>query len=302
MKNIIKKIKRESFEPLIWSMINYKRTKILRNSVLLISIRKSGTNYLRLLITNYIYNLDNYAQGKMHDIRKVTYNEMHNKIFPNNGGNVFNEKAVYKTLQLNKSNLFLKNYKDFIYDHAGRNDKLLKFIRPKKLILIYRNPFDQLISLYYYKYKNRVGKENAFSHPREIIDKILPVFINSYKWMKQVAMDDDKSRVIMVSYEQLVLEPYSTMINIIQFLNLPVYPELINLSIRFSSKAEVRKEEKKKGEAIHSPKEGLRDSFVRSGKVGQWKEYFSSEDFEIIVRKLDEKGINYKEFWLTDDF
>jgi hypothetical protein len=276
---------------------NLKFVGIVRNSVVLRSMRKSGTNYLRLLVTNYVCNIEGFTQGT-YAFSRVSYHEMHNTVFPNVRNYVFEGKKPYVSPALDRAPVFAKQYADFMYDHGGFADHY-GFLQPKKLILIYRNPFDTIISTFFFKWKNRNEKQDEFSHPREVIDQVLPSFIKTYKWMRAVHARYNNAQVMLVSYEQLFLQPHSTLIGILEFLGLPVYPELVFLSAQASSIDETRKEEEKSGAALRNPQQqGLTGSFARSGKVGQWMEFFTPEDFLKIQQQLASNGIDYREFWL----
>jgi len=251
-----------------------------------------------MLITNYICNYDSYISKGSQGFKRVSHHEMDDVIFPNVRDYVFTGTRLYVPPRLDRAGVFAKQFSDFMYDHGSGLDAF-KILRPKKFILIYRNPFDAILSRYFYSWKNREGKEDIFSHPRQVIDLILPSFIQSYKKMRHLSAD--KSRVLLLSYEQLFLQPHSTLINILQFLNIPVYPELIFLSVKTSSMSELRKEEKELGPTRFTQEPKIKGSFARSGKIGEWAEYYSPEDFWYIVSQLEANGINYREFWLTTE-
>jgi len=166
------------------------------------------------------------------------------------------------------------------------------------MILLYRNPFDNIISKFYYCWRNREGQEDRFSHPREVTDEVLASFVTSYNGMKDLYARDGGGRAILLSYEQLFLQPHSTMQSLLTFLNVPVYPGLIRLCVNACSIDEARREEAIAGEAIqiHKKRLGLRGSFARSGRVGQWKEYFSQNDIDYIHGELEKNGISHLEF------
>jgi len=67
--------------------------------------------------------------------------------------------------------------------------------------------------------------------------------------------------------------------------------------MKFSSKKEVKKMERERGEAIVK-KDGInfKGSFVRSGEVGEWKSYFNDKDINNIRNYLAESGIDYDDF------
>jgi len=72
----------------------------------------------------------------------------------------------------------------------------------------------------------------------------------------------------------------------------------VSRSVEAASIKETRKEEAHLGGAIHAPKEGLKGSFARSGKVGQWREFFDEADLDRIRTRLRKGGIDLEEFCL----
>ena len=108
-----------------------------RNSIVLRSIPKSGTTYLRLILSNYFYNV---KKDQSSAFEAVDYPTLHSELFPNNRAYVALRRKKYVP------NALLKNlgYSDFMYDHGSFTDsKYLRFlIHPKKLLFIYRNPYN----------------------------------------------------------------------------------------------------------------------------------------------------------------
>ena len=76
------------------------------------------------------------------------------------------------------------------------------YLKCKKVINLYRNPFDCLVSNYYYFYKNR----NIDLEISKYIDYYMPKYIQSFK-----IIDKFKNKNIMnISYEELIKNTEST--------------------------------------------------------------------------------------------
>ena len=268
--------------------------RIYKNSIVLSSMKKSGTNYLRLILTNYFTNITARNLEVKGDYKKIEYDEMHKEIFPNISSYIFNEKSSYNNPSIK---LLAKiGYEDFMYDHGSYSNSfpINLFIRPRKTILLYRNPYDIIISRYYYFYNNRLGVENYLEHPRELIEEYIPHYATKYSWMKNQSKKDKNS--ILISYEELKTKTEETVRKILTHLGIPIDYKLLIFAISSSSIENVKKTEKRMGTAIHSPKEGLKGSFVRSGAIGQWRDYFSEKDIEKINRILLEKKLDLGDF------
>lgn len=272
----------------------------LKRSIVLRTIPKSRTNYFRMLLTNYFCNYYSYIEQGECGFARVSYDEMHNKIFPNNREEIVSGESRYQSPCLKRASLLKGKYCDFMYDHGSRLDRV-PMLMPRKMIGLYRNPFDALLSFYHYGWKAR--SENTGDCPdfKDMRKTLLSNYIASYRQMKRLFGSANGGRRYLLSYENLFLQTHASLTGVIRFLGLPVYPGLLRLAIKASSIQAVRKEERKAGQAIHSPKKGLRGSFIRSARVGQWAEKMDIDDFCYIVTRLSENGIDYRAFRLTED-
>ncbi|MBL4651424.1 MAG: sulfotransferase domain-containing protein [Flavobacteriales bacterium] len=284
-----------------WAMFRQiKSLKTYSRSIVLRSMQKSGTNYLRLILTNYFYNLDKIKKDN-HEYIEVDYDRMHFESFPNIRHMVFDGKSDYTAPQVNIYDKEKYKYSDFMYDHFCILDEspFSAFVKPKKMIMIYRNPLDVLISRYYFYYKNRENSDQTYKHPRELINEYIPNYIHIYKWMKQYSSENPNT--ILITYEELKLFPEETITSVLNHLNITVDQELIRFSLMASSIDKVKETEKKRGFAIHSSSSGaaLKGSFARSGSIGQWKNYFEDTDIDKIKALLAANNLNLNEFTIN---
>ena len=266
----------------------FRNTLADNNYIILITIPKSGTIYFRLLLTNYLHCL--YVQDNI----PIGYSEMHNEIFPN----VWDEVVRNKHYKLNAPNEIIKRtgYNDFQYSHEF---PYIEFIRNSKIIFLYRNPLDFIVSYYFYK-KDRLNVNvhhrivNTDS-PNEIpsIDYGLDYFTWAYSKIKNRL--SNKNNVLKICYENLLRKPITTMEAVLSFLQIDIHNDKIERAVEFSSKKYIIKEEEKLGHPIHAP-EGKKNSFIRSGKIGNWKEHFSSDNLKYIEMRLNNNGIRLDEF------
>lgn len=143
------------------------------------------------------------------------------------------------------------------------------------MILLYRNPLDQIVSWYFYEYINKRKMEVD-------LDDILDTLIRNYSrhyYRTKLLHSVNPEQTFLVSYEELISKPLKKMVEILSFLELPVDEQLINLCINASSRKAVQKEESEKGTTIHSNSLSVK-SFIRSGDIGDWKNYLSGESFK----------------------
>lgn len=242
----------------------------------------------KLLLANYL----NIICDGREDI--TTYDEMHTKMFFSD----VQVKGLDPSSESGKGRILQKYtpYRHLIHTHShGSKMKLyIRLNRGARYILLYRNPLDNLISSYFYHFKYRPELAEQYKHPREIIDWKLPVFIKQYNYQK--AMSERNVNAVQVSYESLYQDKANTFAGILEFLGIPVKEDAVELAVDFSSLKSVRAQEQKRNKAIHQEIQGFKGSFVRSGKIGQWKEFFNDEDVENVSRKLAAHSISLDEF------
>ena len=101
--------------------------------------------------------------------------------------------------------------------------------------------------------------------------------------------------ILMVDYENLIRNPKAVFSVIISWYDLPLNISVLKKAIAFSDIKAVKKEEKEKG-AIHIDTTTQSGLFVRSGAIGEWKEYFSKEDVLYIKNRLSERGYDLESF------
>ena len=258
-----------------------------KNRLVLNSIQKSGTHYLRMLITNYLFcTYHNISQ-------RISYKDMDEMHFPNVRESLFNRTKQTRYIYPIANNPIKRTpYEDFV---CGHSTSYLNISSASRIIHLYRNPFDYIVSKFYYSYKNRPERSSWYGHPRDVIDMELAVYIPHYKYMKEIA--EKRTDVLRIPYEILIRNPFDILLFILNWANIDIDIQSIKQAVEFSDKEHVRKEEYELGKAIVAP-DGYKGSFIRSGKIGEWKDYFSSEDRRKIENMLRENGLNLSEFIL----
>ncbi len=249
------------------------------DSVWIYTLMKSGTTYSLLFLSNYLNSL--YGDGS-----KVSYDQMQNDFFFHSSERRLKSKDLGLLIENRKK--ISTEIPSIIHTHEFIEHHLWN-----KNISLYRNPLDYLISFYFYFYKKR-GK--YVSHPRKIIEKRLPKFINVYNHQKQLK-EKYPDTTLWLSYEKLMNDPYNAFSEMIRFLGLKYDEELIHKAMEFSSKKSVQQMEEERGGAlVVSRRKKFSGSFVRSGKIGEWKEYFNDEDLNKIESILNESNLSLRQF------
>lgn len=258
-----------------WKIINQNKKKYT-NALLLNTMPKSGSHYLMSILANY-FNFKFLSSNS-----RLGFLEMKELIWDvNNDSNTL--KIIEKYTGFNR----------FFFQHEN---KYIKYNNAKKIILLFRNPLDLLISRFYYFYKNRLYPEMNIQHPRELINDYIKRFAYHYKYFNKM---QNRNNVILVQYEDLIRYPLETTKKIFNFMEIEYDERIVMKAVDASKKENVKKDEKKYHvEGSNVIGANMKESFVRSGKIGEWKEYFSENDIERIDKILKKEGISLSQFIL----
>ena len=249
--------------------------------LILNTIPKSGTMYFMMFMANYFRLVYEDADDR------TSYHEMQNVLFPN-------ERARYiRTGRLEPPHPIMANspFSDFLFCHQTT---FLEYFNGK-LVFLYRNPLDLIISSYFYFWRLQPKKAEIYSHPREVADRYLTDFIAKYSFMR--AWAKRKPNFLCLSYETMKRAPFEMFTMVVLRLGLPLDIPKLRRAVEFSSFDASRKEELENG-PIHPPTKDYQGFFTRSGEIGQWKEFFDDADLKRIWSRLEAAGIQRSEFIL----
>ncbi|EME69306.1 sulfotransferase [Paramagnetospirillum caucaseum] len=244
------------------------------------SIPKSGTNKLRIFLANYLYKY--YVDRDT----LVTY-AMTDDIIPNTREAYLANPDNYKPRDKWRHVFKGLPYDDIINCHTTR---FLEYF-DGKLVFVYRNPLDYLVSFFYNQYKYRPELSDKFAMVQEIIDGDLGNYIRHYTDMQRIGAKRD---MFSITYENMMLYPHASYRPLLEYLNIPVDVDVLDRAVRDSDIKVVRKEEEAAG-PIHS-RPGYKGFFTRSGEIGQWKSVFTPEDVARCRAILAEAGMSLDSF------
>ena len=224
--------------------------RIRRDDVFIVSYPRSGNTWLRFFVANLI------APDE-----KITFRNIENYV-----------PSIYKsadTLDAREGRRFIKSHNP-CYE-----------LYPK-LIYVYRDGRDALVSYYYYA----TGK-NVFSGSFE--EFAFSPFVEQFtSWKEHVASAHDfaskyPDRILILRYEEMLTGTLSALIRVPTFLGLGYDAQAIAEAVEKSSFKHLQKIEKKSGgETL-----GKGFTFFRSGKSNQWQQHFNPE---LYLRFLRENG------------
>lgn len=263
------------------------------NDMLVIAtVARSGTHYMMLLLANYIKYLESDENG-------VNPSEM-NELFPNNWhlaymnyhnipfGPYNHEDPVCPDKSISRLNV-----KEVTRSHSVFQ-KI--FWRKSNVLHLYRNPLDYSVSLFNYKHKKRNDVNNPASSPSEVLELKFDNYVKMYKSYVDAAQSGNY-RIFRLSYEELITNPGFYLDAVLKWLGLEPSAEGVAFAVNMSSISKTQESEKK-GAVVNPTAHNLVGSFISSGQIGQWKKYYSKEEYAKWEKRFSSKGVDLNAFTL----
>lgn len=267
-------IKYNKSHPIVKQSIHKLLRILLNDKIWLYSLMKSGTTYTLLVLANYV--LKNQGISDEIDFESLNnYGIIH-------GLNVY---EILKNKQIINNLVSSKTDYPIYHTHTYVDTNF------KKSIMLTRNPLDFIVSSYFFHFKNR-GENLKI---QEVIDSRIKHFSTTYLSQKKILTDSPKDSII-ISYEQLMTETKSVFTKIVNHLGLELSDSVLKSSIDACSVDNVKKMEKKQGKPLVVGKKLQVESFIRSGRIGEWKEHLSESDLHKVAKQLRNNGVNPQEF------
>lgn len=183
------------------------------------------------------------------------------------------------------------------FTHAGctRNNNLLNFgkmLKNKKIVLLVRDPRDEIVSLYHDHTKRNFWYKGDISSfirdPDWGLKKVLN-FMNL--WAEE--MSKRREDFLLIKYEDMKNDTKKELKKILNFLNIQTSEEIIDEAVKYGSFENMRKIELKgeiKDWRIKPVNPNDPNSFkTRKGKIGSHKEELNQEDIDHINKEIKEK-------------
>ena len=251
-----------------WNLTS-KRALVKNSDITVFSVAKSGRTWLRVLINKYL-SLAYDISFTLEDLGK------HETKIPS----ILYTHEIWE--HYSKAKLSQKLLGKYII-----TDNMLK---SKKVVLLYRDPRDVLVSLFFHMRKrseHRAEKQIAdfIFNKRHGIQQIVKVM---NQWRERLKGHPD---IFWIAYEELKVDTLGRLTELLKFLDFSVLDEEIaRQAVTFSEFESMKKMEAKGAfvTRILKPGDPLDpDSFkVRKGKVGDYVNHFSSEDLILLDRAV----------------
>ena len=248
--------------------------------LILATIEKSGTNFMRYLVANYLKIADGTSTGP------VTPVEMH-QMFPNYWYTAYIDPRDYQKPTPLLAGLGMD---DFTHIHAA----YWKYVwDSSKVLHLYRNPLDYAVSCYFYYYVHGTPTwRGTVSGPVEVLDKRLEQFATLYASYRFRDSGEDKD-ILRMAYEDLVREPQQCLLKVLKWMGVEPDPGFAEAAVANSTRDSITQMERDLPEDLTDDL-----TIVRDGSIGQWKQYFSIADVGRVRDRLDGFGIDLDDFEL----
>jgi len=238
------------------------------------SMEKSLNFKWFLVSHNYCPGFESLCSG---EFRKKWNNIIKDKLEDNNDTNYI---------------FLIEKFRNVLYPNLNKNTKI---------IFLYRNPLDQIISLSKH-FKNHISPlANSGLDNNEsiilLINQYLKMYL-TYDYMKKQYPDNIK----MVSYEKLVKDPKDMIKDILEYYNFDLTidnrMELFEKTLELVTPKALRELELRMGKTLAGDQKvsSAKESHMRGGKTGNWKEFFSEDELYLIEKRFNEFNLTLNQF------
>lgn len=246
-----------------------------KDSIIVSSIPKSGTHYILFLLANY---LRIHFEGADAPVTP----KMLDELFPNTLRN--------KPVAAHGQSLARKaGAADIIWGH---HYKYLRVSSARKIIFLYRNPLDQIVSNYFYATRLKTMEQTDALYGKSMEDAVAILahrYGRDYSFHKRNLLG---RQAMPLSYEILMQDKWNIAYTLLNWLGWPVNKAHLDTSLHFSDKRTIKALELKHSTPVANAKE----SFIRDGSCGGWKQHLNDAHVAAVVSILAGYGITMDEF------
>ena len=241
--------------------------------VCLATIPKSGTHYTHHFLVNYLLRVQGSAPPETlfsHDAFAV---------FPNKRYNYLHRGEPYKPTGPLPAGL-----KDLVVQH-GFGD-LEAF--PGKVIALYRNPLDFIVSRFHYRHNSRTDESLHVERIADVAVDYAKRWAIGYAGLQTLLKS--ATPVCVTRYEQLVARPVQEFRRMLAFLEVPIDESLVEQTV-----SDVQSKRFRDTAAEKNLNPNFKVPIARDGSIGQWRSAMTAEDVAIVRDVLRERRMDLDE-------
>lgn len=234
------------------------------SDIYIVTFPKSGTTWMQLIVYQLL------TDGKM-DFEHIY------DVSPWLSNQAFRGESPDTVNQL-PSPRFFKSHDKYENFNSGFENKV---------IYVYRDGKDVAAS-YFHHNKNYLNPELTFDKNFEDHFTDFEKPLNWFKFNKEWMENKNGFNILYISYEDLKNNFLSSLHRIATFLEVPLTPEIISRTQKYTSFEYMKNNEDKFGEVAPVKKELVFNEFIRAGESGKGNNYFSNEQTEVFDKNFEE--------------
>jgi hypothetical protein len=261
----------------------------MRRIIWIASYPKSGNTWMRAFLANYV--LDRDLPLPISELGAFTLSDTRPRFYQDAAGRPIAEITEEDSLRLRGRAQELiaaaRPHDHFVKTHSLNGTHLgvtlINRAVTKGAICITRNPLD-LVASYAGHFNMTIDQTiDAMADPvNSTVDAGYRVFTLLGRWSDHVVSwrDTNDFPLVLVRYEDLLEKPVPTFGRIIKALSLPVSDERLNRAIKFSSFAELSRQERREGFSERPPHSAR---FFREGRSGSWHDTLTHAQIDRLI-------------------
>jgi len=244
------------------------------DTFLLVTMRKSGTHYTMLLLANYLSF--HFLGGE----ERVDFHAMGQELWNQRKKSAFLDRLRAET-----------GYRFWLHRH---DNSLVRLNNAKTIIGTYRNPLDTFVSRYHFWYVNR--RVPSVPSIDEAIERDTAAIAGEYADVRAACARRSGMRV---PYERLVRDPLGALGEMLDFAGIERDGDDEQRAVEAAAARHIARDEER-----YCPDGGnlvghnMTAGFIRSGRVGEWKEFLTHGQRQRIEELLAGYRISLDEFVL----
>lgn len=239
-------------------ILNVNTITRYNGSILIVEFPKSGGTWLGQLISGYM-NIP-FPRNKFPGLGKSIY---HSHYLPKYS--IHKNKKIVFLVRDGRDVMVSLYFHQLIWNEKNKlNPKDVKYHRSNLNFLDFENVKENMKKFIEYSFNNKPSKFKQFTFMGNWYDY-------NNKWLRQMEYN---TNIYMIKYEDLLNTPYETLSKMFEtFLDVnKVNEELLTKTInRYSFKNQSKREQGEEN----------KNSFLRKGIAGDWKNYFGEEEKEL---------------------
>jgi hypothetical protein len=172
--------------------------------------------------------------------------------------------------------------------------------RPTKIIVGFRNPKDNLVSLYhFYRMNKSLGQyKGTFSEWFQLVRDKHTMYGDIFDYCEGWMSIKDRPNTLFVNFEDMTEDPVREVKRMAQFLGKEVSDEDVIRIVEWTTFGNMKEEKSTNYDAIKHILDFKISPYMRKGQVGDWKNHFNAEESKFVddqvAKQLAPLGLSFR--------